>query len=171
MPIPQLDRRQFLIAGAAAGTSIAPQWAAASGDLIRGQAEHVISIWLGGGMGQIDTFDPKRRGNPEKKVPGSYYDAIPTAVEGVQVCEHLPKMAAIMDRVTAVRTVNHSVIDEHAAATNWMHVGRPVSGTVTYPSLGSIISHERGAAAEGVPAYVLIGYPSGSRARFPGRQA
>jgi hypothetical protein len=162
--LPHLDRRQFLIAGAAAaGTPIASPWAAASEALIRGRAEHVISIWLGGGMGQIDTFDPKRRGNPEKKVPGSYYDAIPTAVQGVQVCEHLPKVAAIMDRITAVRTVNHSVIDEHAAATNWMHVGRPVSGTVTYPSLGSIIAHERGAAAEGVPAYVLIGYPSGSR--------
>ncbi len=25
---------------------------------LRGTAEHVISIWLGGGMGQIDTFDP-----------------------------------------------------------------------------------------------------------------
>lgn len=159
-----LDRRQFLIAGtAAASTPLALQRDSAAGALIRGRAEHVISIWLGGGMGQIDTFDPKRRGNPEKGEPGSYYDAIPTAVDGVQVCEHLPKVAAIMDRVTAVRTVNHSVIDEHAAATNWMHVGRPVSGTVIYPSLGSIISHERGAAGDGVPAYVLIGYPSSSR--------
>ena len=40
-----------------------------------------------------------------------------------------------MDRVTAVRTVNHKVIDEHAAATNFMHTGRPISGTVTYPPL------------------------------------
>ena len=32
-----------------------------------GKAEHVISIWLGGGMGQIDTFDPKRKGDPKKK--------------------------------------------------------------------------------------------------------
>jgi uncharacterized protein (DUF1501 family) len=32
-----------------------------------------------------------------------------------------------------------------------------------YPSLGSIIAHERGAAAAGVPAYVLIGYPNFSR--------
>ncbi len=164
MSLPHLDRREFLLAGAAAaGTPLVTPWASANETLIRGQAEHVISIWLGGGMGQIDTFDPKRRGNPEKREPGSYYDAIPTAVQGVQVCEHLPKVAAIMDRITAVRTVNHSVIDEHAAATNWMHVGRPISGTVTYPSLGSIIAHERGAAADGVPAYVLIGYPSASR--------
>ena len=49
-----------------------------------------------------------------------------------------------MDRVTAVRSVNHKVIDEHAAATNFMHTGRPISGTVTYPSIGSLIAHERG---------------------------
>ena len=128
-----------------------------------GKAEHVISIWLGGGMGQIDTFDPKRKGDPKEKIPGSYYDAINTAVPGVQLCEHLAKIAPLMDRVTAVRTVNHKVIDEHAAATNFMHTGRPISGTVTYPSIGSLIAHERGPADESAPAYVLIGYPNVTR--------
>ena len=128
-----------------------------------GKAEHVISIWLGGGMGQIDTFDPKRKGDPKEKIPGSYYDSINTAVPGVQLCEHLPKIAPLMDRVTAVRTVNHKVIDEHAAATNFMHTGRPISGTVTYPSIGSLIAHERGPANKSAPAYVLIGYPNVTR--------
>lgn len=128
-----------------------------------GKAEHVISIWLGGGMGQIDTFDPKRKGDPKEKIPGSYYNAINTAVPGVQLCQHLPKIAPLMDRVTAVRTVNHKVIDEHAAATNFMHTGRPISGTVTYPSIGSLITHERGPADESAPAYVLIGYPNVTR--------
>ncbi len=128
-----------------------------------GQAEHCISIWLGGGMGQIDTFDPKRRGDPKAKKAGSYYDSIDTAVPGVQVCEHLPRLAREMEQVTAVRTVNHDVIDEHAAATNRMHTGRIVSGTVVYPSLGSVVAHERGAIDESVPAYVLIGYPNVTR--------
>jgi hypothetical protein len=44
-----------------------------------------------------------------------------------------------------------------------MHTGRPVSGSVVYPSIGSIISSTRGAAAEGVPPYVVIGYPSATR--------
>src|SRR5688572_6866459 len=44
-----------------------------------------------------------------------------------------------------------------------MHTGRPTSGTIVYPSIGSIIAHQRGAAGEGVPAYVLIGYPNPSR--------
>ena len=139
---------------------------AAAGKLapnLRGGAEHVISIWLGGGMGQIDTFDPKPKGDPKAKKPGGYYDAIETAVPGVEVCEHLPKLAQRMDRVTAVRSVHHEVIDEHAAATNRMHTGRAISGTVTYPSIGSLIAHERGAAGDGVPAYVVIGYPNVTR--------
>ncbi len=158
-----MNRRDFLNAAAVSAVTPTLLRAMPEGTRIRGKAEHVISIWLGGGMGQIDTFDPKRRGDPKKKIAGSYYDSIPTAVQGVSLCEHLKALAPRMDRVTAVRTVNHAVIDEHAAATNWMHVGRPVSGTVVYPSLGSIIAHERGAAADGAPPYVLIGYPNSSR--------
>ncbi|MEM7014861.1 MAG: DUF1501 domain-containing protein [Verrucomicrobiota bacterium] len=156
-----MNRRAFIANSAAAvgGAS----FATASETPIRGKAEHVISIWLGGGMGQIDTFDPKRKGDPAERKQGSYYDSIDTAVPGVQLCEHLGKLAPLMDRVTAVRTVNHEVIDEHAAATNRMHTGRPISGTVTYPSLGSLISHERGAANEDAPPYVLIGYPNVTR--------
>ncbi len=128
-----------------------------------GKAEHCIMIWLGGGMAQIDTFDPKRPGDAKAKKAGSYYPAIDTAVPGVQVCEHLKHTASLMDRVTALRTVHHNVVDEHAAATNRMHTGRPTTGTVQYPSLGSIIAHERGAAADGVPAYMVIGYPNLTR--------
>lgn len=163
-----LTRRDFLAgaaAGVVAGALCKPGAAHDAGaePLLRGTAEHVISIWLGGGMAQIDTFDPKRRGDPQQKVAGSYYDSIDTAVSGVQVCEHLKLLAPLMDRVTAVRTVHHEVIDEHAAATNRMHTGRPVSGTVVYPSLGSIISHELGAAQDGTPPYILIGYPNVTR--------
>lgn len=130
---------------------------------LRGRAQQVISIWLGGGMGAVDTFDPKRRGDPKTKKAGSYYDSIETAVTGVSVCEHLARLAPMMDRVTAVRTVHHDVIDEHAAAVNRMHTGRRTAGTVVYPSLGSIIAHERGPSIEGAPPYVVIGYPNVTR--------
>ncbi len=130
-----------------------------------GKAEHCIFIWLGGGMSHLDTFDPKHKGDPKSsgKKPGSLYDSIPTAVQGVRVCEHLKKTAVLMDRITIIRTINHHVIDEHAFATNLVHTGRMISGTTTYPSLGAIIAHQRGAADEGVPAYLLIGYPNVSR--------
>ncbi|MCS6851087.1 MAG: DUF1501 domain-containing protein [Gemmataceae bacterium] len=154
----RLNRREFL---AAASAAVVP-WAAATPPP-KGKAEQCIFIWLGGGMAHMDTFDPKRLGDPAKKLPGSYYPSIETAVLGVRVCEHLKRLAPLMDRMTAIRTLHHDVIDEHAAAVNRMHTGRPVSGTVVYPSIGSVIAHERGPAADGAPAYVLIGYPNVTR--------
>ena len=162
-----MNRRDFLVTSAILGTGgLRPPLAAEPKPVpVRGKAEACIFIWLGGGMGQLDTFDPKskglNKGTPKKA--GSLYDSIPTAVTGVRVCEHLKKTADVMDRVTAVRTVNHKVIDEHAFATNLVHTGRVTSGNVVYPSIGSIVAHERGAAAKGVPPYVLIGYPNVSR--------
>jgi hypothetical protein len=130
---------------------------------VRGRAEHCIFIWLGGGMSQVDTFDPKGLGDPRNRVAGSAYEAIPTVVPGVNVCRFLPRTARLMDRATVIRTVNHDVIDEHAAATHRVHTGRPTTGTIQYPSIGSIVAHERGSGNAAAPAYVLIGYPNVSR--------
>jgi hypothetical protein len=128
----------------------------------KGKADHCIFLWLGGGAAHIDTFDPKRRGD-FKKIAGSAYDAIPTAVSGVNVCQHLARTAKLLDRCVLVRSLNHDVIDEHAAAVNRMHTGRPTSGTIVYPSIGSVVAHERGPAGQGVPAYVVMGYPNVTR--------
>ena len=66
-----LNRRQFISSMTAAGGGLAlPAFAEPTESLIQGKAEHVISIWLGGGMGQIDTFDPKRKGDPKTRKPG-----------------------------------------------------------------------------------------------------
>src|SRR3954453_13561531 len=94
-------RGEFLAAGAAAATAAwlptafgnEPSQAAKLG-----KAEHCIFVWLGGGAGQMDTWDPKRLGDPQAKKPGSYYKAIDTAINGVQVCEHLSQCAKVLDR-------------------------------------------------------------------------
>jgi len=153
------------MAGAAASVGVAPLMAATKREDVlypKGKAEHCIFIWLGGGAAHIDTWDPKRVGD-FKKVAGSAYPAIDTAIPGVQVCEHLKGCAKILDRFVLLRTVNHNVIDEHAAATNRVHTGRPTSGTVVYPSIGSIVAHQRGATVDGIPPYVVIGYPNVTR--------
>jgi hypothetical protein len=164
MTTPTPSRREVLRLGAAAVATAALPTAHAADrpQPARGKAEACIFLWLGGGASHIDTFDPKRRGDG-KKVPGSAYASVPTAVPGVRVSEHLGRLAGRLDRCLLVRTLHHAVVDEHAAATNLLHTGRPVSGTVTYPSLGSIVSHERGAGGSGVPAYVVLGYPNVSR--------
>ena len=163
MQRPQMNRRDLMrwgASGALAAAMPAATWADPPPRL--GKAEACIFLWLGGGAAQLDTFDPKRRGDG-KKVAGSYYDAIPTAQHDVQVCEHLGGLADRLDRCAIIRTLHHKIIDEHGAATNLLHTGRPVSETIAYPSLGSIVSRERGSGGDGVPAYVVIGYPNVSR--------
>jgi hypothetical protein len=159
-----MKRRSFLTSAAAFGT--VPLFANNTPvHTPKGKAEHCIFIWLGGGMAQIDTFDPKKLGDnkSKQKIAGSMYKAIDTSVPGVQLTEHLSRTAKVMEHVTVMRTVNHKVIDEHAFATNIVHTGRMISGNVVYPSIGSIITHERGAASSDVPPYILIGYPNVSR--------
>ena len=173
---PAIDRRAFLeqgagyatacAAGCAVGGSAASLMASPTGSATpKGTAEHVIFLWLGGGMAQIDTFDPKRLGNSKAKPKraGSEYASIDTAMPGVKFCEHLHRTAKLADRLTVMRSIHHHLIDEHAFGTNYVHTGRLISGSITYPSIGSIIGHLRGPVDPKAPAYMLIGYPNVSR--------
>jgi hypothetical protein len=164
---PTMNRREFITRSAAlAAVAASPRaLATTTAAMPKGRAEHCIFLWLGGGMSQIDTFDPKKRGNAKSKpsAPGTDYAVIDTAVPGVRFTEHLAQTARLAERVTAVRTVNHTLGIEHALATNFVHTGRPVSGSTVYPSLGSVVAHQRGAVNDQVPAYMVVGYPNVSR--------
>jgi hypothetical protein len=166
-------RREFLVRSAASVAAsalpgfVSSTCAAEAGPVkgktpAKGSADACIFLWLGGGAAQIDTFDPKQKGDGRKR-PGSAYDSIDTAVRGVQLCEHLPRTARLMERFALLRTLHHDVIDEHAAAVNRVHTGRPVTESVVYPSVGSVVAHELGPRGDNVPAYVVMGYPSVSR--------
>lgn len=129
----------------------------------RGNAQACILLWLGGGMSHVDTFDPKRMGDAKEKKAGSAYKAITTAIPGVEVCEHLAQTANLMDRGIVLRTCFHDQAEEHARPTNLFKTGRPTSDTIIYPSLGSIICQQLGPRAEGIPPYVVMGYPNVTR--------
>lgn len=166
----KVNRRTFIKQTTIAGATLAgigPQ-ASNAAEVIKypkGKADSCIFIWLGGGAAHIDTFDPKRKGDG-KKQPGSYYNSIDTAVPGVQLTEHLPNTAKILDRCILMRTLSHDIEAQHGAATNLVHTGRKPSETVIYPSIGSIVSHQLGPKDERVPSYVVMGYPN--IARDPG---
>jgi hypothetical protein len=171
MPI---SRRTFLATAAASSAALGsrPLLATPKTASPRGKAEHCIFIWLGGGASQIDTWDPKAKGDAKAKKAGSYYDPIATAIPGVQVCSHLSRCAPLLDRFAILRTVHHEVIDEHARATNQVHTGRPTAGTIVYPSIGSAVTATRGPINDRVPGYVLIGFPNVTRGPgFLGSQA
>lgn len=120
-------------------------------------ADTCIFVWLPGGMCHLDTFDPKSIGDGAT-VPGSYYKSIPTSVSGLEFCEHLPLLAKKADRLAVLRTLNHSFTD-HTRAVDFVHTGRQATGTVVYPSIGSIVAHELGGLDPRAPAYVVVGEP------------
>lgn len=69
-----------------------------------GKAKSVILLLPYGSPPQHETFDPKP--DAPREVRGEM-GATATNVPGVQICDHLPKIAKIMDRITVVRSMTH----------------------------------------------------------------
>lgn len=115
------------------------------------RARSVILVFLGGGLSHHDTFDPKPEA-PEN-VRGQY-GTIPTAVPGLRICEKLPLLARVMDRLTLVRSGAHTN-DHHETATNWVLSGRFGSPFGDYPAIGAVVAHETGFGGQ-VSPYVAV---------------
>lgn len=69
-----------------------------------GKAKSCILLFPYGSPPQHETFDPKV-GAP-REIQGEM-GAIATSAPGIEICDHLPHLAQVMDRVTAVRSVTH----------------------------------------------------------------
>jgi hypothetical protein len=110
----------------------------------------VILLWMSGGASQIDTFDLK----PGHKNGGNV-KPIDTSVSGIQICEHLPKLAKQMEHISLVRSMSTKEGD-HGRATYLMRTGYLPQGPVKYPTLGSSLSKELGDDSAEIPNYVSI---------------
>lgn len=111
-----------------------------------------ILIWTLGGTSHIDTFDPK----PE--APASIrgeFGVIDTAIPGVQFTEILPNMARELKRFSVLRSWNPKN-GSHGRADAWVMSGRRFSATVTYPTYGSVVSHQKGFKSA-LPPFVQLG--------------
>src|SRR4051812_27604203 len=85
----------------------------------KGQAKSVIMVWLAGGPATIDMWDLKPEA-PEG-IRGEF-KPIPTNVSGIEISEHLPKMAKVADKISIVRSIAHT-IPSHEIATTFMTTG------------------------------------------------
>src|SRR6266542_4453174 len=149
----RFHRRDFLKVGVAAplGLGLADLLrleAQAAGKAKR-KATGVILLWLAGGPSTIDIWDLKP--DAPDNIRGEFKPAATTAT-GVRVCEHLPKLAKLMDRVTLVRSLHHG-LPVHGPGTVYMTTGNLPSATLTYPSLGALAARTL-PAVPGVPANV-----------------
>ena len=77
------------------------------------RAKSVIFLYQFGGPSHVDTFDMKPDAPDGIR---SHFAQIDTAVPGLRICEHLPEMAKVMDKVTLVRTVHHDMKNHNSAA-------------------------------------------------------
>jgi hypothetical protein len=153
------SRRDFLrIGGLVMGGLSLPQLLRA--EAAAGQArshKSVIMIFLAGGPPHQDMVDLKPGAPPEIR---GEYKPIDTAVPGVQVCEYLPRVAGVMDKLTIIRSIV-GCKDEHTAYHCYTgypeSVGRLQGGR---PALGSVVSYLQGAVDPGVPPFVSLSPPT-----------
>jgi hypothetical protein len=115
------------------------------------KATSVIMVWLAGGPATIDMWDLKSEAPPDIR---GEFNPIATSAPGVQICEHLPKVAKLMDRCCLVRSLNHTIA-EHGLGTLYLTTGNRPSPTMLYPSLGSLASRLL-SVPPGVPSYVAF---------------
>jgi hypothetical protein len=134
------------------GFSLADLFRLGASDSVRkGKAQSCILIWLDGGPSHLDTFDPKPEAPSEVR---SLFRAIPTAVPGIKICEHLPRTAKMMKEVALIRSLTHE-LGNHDTGTRFMLTGNRPVPSLEYPSLGSIVVREK-EARSALPAYVAI---------------
>ncbi|MFP6701581.1 MAG: DUF1501 domain-containing protein [Planctomycetaceae bacterium] len=118
---PHLSRRQWFQAGSIGlmGLSVS-ELEAARAAAGRSSKTSVIYLFLSGGLGQHDSFDPK----PEApaNIRGEF-DPISTRTPGLQICEHLPGLAACSDKWAVVRSLSHTTND-HSLGHHIMLTGR-----------------------------------------------
>jgi len=120
------------------------------------RAQSVIFVWLSGGPPTIDMWDLKP--HAPDGIRGEFR-SIATRAGGVQICEHLPRMAAVMDQCTLVRSLGHT-IPEHGLATTFMTTGNRPTPVLRYPNLGSLVAR-LSATPPGAAPFVAVRAPGG----------
>ena len=111
-----------------------------------------ILLWMDGGPSHKETFDLK----PDSSSPGEF-KPIKTSAAGVEICEHMPKLATHMHEGVVVRSMN-TPEGAHARAKYHLHTGyREGQGGLVYPSIGAITGYELGSEESAMPNFVSIG--------------
>ena len=115
------------------------------------KAEACIHIFMPGGMAHQESFDPKPFAPVEYR---GEMASIPTKLDGVQFNECLKQTAQVADKITVCRAMTHGEA-AHERGTHNMFTGYRPSPAITFPSMGSVISHELG-VRNNLPPYVAI---------------
>ena len=134
-------RRDFLKAGALgfAGLNLAGYLRLANAGAVKSsKAKGAIFINLGGGPTHMDTFDLKPDAPTEYR---GEFNPIKTNVDGVEFCEHMPKLAKCADKFAILRGVSLALA-AHELGTKYMNTGNRPLPSLEFPGYGPVISKE-----------------------------
>src|SRR3989442_2494428 len=112
----------------------------------------VIMIFLPGGPSHQDMFDLKM--DAPSEIRGEF-KPIETNVSGIQICEHLPKVAKLMDKMAIIRSIVGANGDHYAVQclTGRTHQNMPPGG---WPSLGAVLSKLQGPTNKYIPPVIVL---------------
>ena len=127
-----------------------------------GRARSVIVILLSGGLGQHDSFDMKPEAPEGMR---GEFKPIATAVPGIRMCEHLPRLAARAGKLAIVRSMSHPE-GNHLVAVHRVLTGQPsnprgandldrVASRDDFPCYAAVLDHVR-RRTDGVPSGVAL---------------
>lgn len=150
-----IGRRDFLrgvsAASLAAGTLSFGDLVSVNAGQLRSRGMACILLWMQGGPSQFETFSPKP-GHEN----GGETKAIPTAVEGIQIAESFPNVAASMDQLALVRSMTTKE-GNHQRASFLLHTGYVPTNSVKHPTLGSLVCQQLADPESEIPSFVRVG--------------
>src|SRR5262245_25499692 len=175
-PTLSLNRRDLLrIGGASAfGLSLRRLLAAETRGESSVRARSVIFLHQWGGPAQHETFDMKPNAPEQVR---NIFKPIRSNVPGIQVCELLPRMTHVMDKVCLVRTVQHTMknhnsagyysLTGHAPPTDDQRLRDSVD---LFPAYGSVVGRFA-PAGSGLPTFVAYPHVIRDGSVTPGQHA
>ncbi|MHB8521784.1 MAG: DUF1501 domain-containing protein [Limisphaerales bacterium] len=147
-----ITRRNFLQIGALGlgGLTLPQLLQAEARSGIRRSHKAVIMVFLPGGPSHQDIFDLKP--DAPLEIRGEF-KPINTNVTGIQICEHLPRLAAIMDKLVLIRSIVGCQGDHDAfqCLTGRSNRNQPPGG---WPCLGSVVAKLQGPVNQAIPPFV-----------------
>lgn len=149
-----VSRREFLKIGGLAlgGMSLMEMMEAEARAGIRGSHKAIIMVYLPGGPAHQDTFDLKR--DAPADIRGEF-KPIKTNVPGIEICEHMPRLAKMMDKFAIIRSLV-GARDEHASNLCFSGYTQAESSQNHAPDMGSVISYLQGPVEKTVPSFVNL---------------
>ncbi len=147
-------RRDMLKAGAltVGGLTLSQYMQLAhAGELKSGRADRAIFIELNGGPSHMDTFDLKPDAPDEVR---GQFKPIATNVPGIQISEHLPKLAGCADKFAILRGVSHTLA-AHRLGREYVNTGSKPIPALEYPSYGAVLAKERPSDPD-IPTQVAV---------------